>query len=753
MKNLYVDLKENGILFPHWVMANFRNYLIDKGKDVVDKKKTMLKLQKYQSFIGSFLDYKSPYRDILVYHGTGTGKTATTINVYNMLYNYTPDWNIFILIKAALRDEWLNDIEKWLAKNEKNERMKNIYFIHYDSPKAEIDFLDKMREADSSKQTMFVIEEAHSFISNVYNNKKESTGKRALTIYEYIIKYKMDRNCRIIALSATPGMNYPYELALLFNLLRPGIFPNSETKFMETYVSSRGGSLVINPETKNMFQRRIMGLVSYYHGADKELFAGKTIHVEDLTMTKEHLETYRHNENIENKLNRMSRGSSNNYMSMTRASCNFVFPYINNKINGDLRPKASKFRINTELQEKLDEGKASQDKISKQTKQKINPKDVEEYMNANRAFIKALIGFWDKIYDEDVEKKHTLETDVKNWKNSKSLQEYMNTSKTSKLLLSMYQSSPKMVTIVYHITKINGLAVVYSNFVKMEGLEIFRVYLNFFGFQNNRQKGGKDYMRFTEYHGGIKDKELKRQNRKLFNSKENRYGKNIKVILISPAGSEGINLMNVRQIHIMEPYWTEVRIIQVMGRGIRQKSHLDLLPEERHVDIYRYRIVRPNGKRTADVIIDEWAKSKYHLMQEFLTSLKEVAVDCKLFHKENNADTTDDNKYQCFQFNEETLFQNPSHPAYKMDPYYDSKISNGLNSTESKLMKIKVRKIQGVMENSNAPPKTYLYSEERGTVYDSEFHYPIGKIISNDSIPEKKDRNTYIIRNVIHIPH
>ena len=92
-----------------------------------------------------------------------------------------------------------------------------------------------------------------------------------------------------------------------------------------------------------------MGLVSYYHGADKELFAGKTIHVEDLSMTKEHLETYRHNENIENKLNRMSRGSNNNYMSMTRASCNFVFPYINNKINGDLRPKASKFRINTKV--------------------------------------------------------------------------------------------------------------------------------------------------------------------------------------------------------------------------------------------------------------------------------------------------------------------------------------------------------------------------------------------------------------------
>ena len=46
-----------------------------------------------------------------------------------------------------------------------------------------------------------------------------------------------------------------------------------------------------------------------------------------------------------------------------------------------------------------------------------------------------------------------------------------------------------------------------------------------------------------------------------------------KVLLLSSAGSESLDLKNTRQIHIMEPYWNEGKIIQVIGRAIRYKSH------------------------------------------------------------------------------------------------------------------------------------------------------------------------------------
>ena len=54
---------------------------------------------------------------------------------------------------------------------------------------------------------------------------------------------------------------------------------------------------------------------------------------------------------------------------------------------------------------------------------------------------------------------------------------------------------------------------------------------------------------------------------------------NIKVIMITKAGAEGLDLKNVRNVHIMEPYWYETRIQQVIGRAARYNSHIDL-PEK-----------------------------------------------------------------------------------------------------------------------------------------------------------------------------
>ena len=55
-------------------------------RNVVEKSQ----IREYQKFVSVFLDFNGPYRDMLIYHGLGAGKTRTAINVYNMLYNYTP---------------------------------------------------------------------------------------------------------------------------------------------------------------------------------------------------------------------------------------------------------------------------------------------------------------------------------------------------------------------------------------------------------------------------------------------------------------------------------------------------------------------------------------------------------------------------------------------------------------------------------------------------------------------------------------
>jgi hypothetical protein len=114
-----------------------------------------------------------------------------------------------------------------------------------------------------------------------------------------------------------------------------------------------------------------------------------------------------------------------------------------------------------------------------------------------------------------------------------------------------------------------------------------------------------------------------------------------------------------------------------------------------------------------------------------------------------------DESYNCFQFNEKSLFDQYVGPAFKEDIEYDLKINNGLNSSNSEIKRIKVMKIDGVEridENNLENKKKYWYYPDSGVVYDYDLDFPIGKVRVVDGNPEKLDDSTYIISQVINIP-
>lgn len=615
--NKYVDLKINGRLFPVFVLANFKKYKLEEifglGLDDSCNKKSetgqlKLELRKYQLFVSQYLDFKSPYKTLLLMHFLGSGKTATAINVYNILYNYTSGWNLFILIKASLQGEWLDNLKQWLKKDEYEYRYRNVIFINYDSPIADRKFMDAIKNVDNSKKSLYIIDEVHNFIRNVYSNVSTGLGKRAQTIYDYIIQdQKENPDTRLILMSGTPAVNSPFELALLFNLLRPGIFPKSENEFNQTFISATTYQ-TLNPSTKNMFQRRIMGLVSYYIGATPDVYASKKIHYVDVEMSEYQEEIYAYFEDIEAKLalkgSSKGKGGSQVYKSYTRQACNFVFPPISQKINGENRPRPGKFKLSERDAIKLSESGAL-----KSDKEKSKLVYVSEYLNAIKLYITSFDDLLAKKDEEDREKKHTIMKDVRVFldKYKANFQEFNREEKVkSSLYNTMYMSSPKMLNIIFNIMSSEGPVIVYSNYVLMEGLEIFKMYLKYFGFYAYMDKKEliKDRVGYVEFHGGIKDIAERFKGKDVFNLTENKYGNLIKIILISPAGAEGLSLRNVRQIHIMEPYWNEVRITQMIGRGIRQCSHKDLPMDKRHVDIYRYKSIRK--KRIKCQLINIW---------------------------------------------------------------------------------------------------------------------------------------------------
>lgn len=767
--NNFIDLTNNGRLFPIWVMKNFRQYklppiIMKPGEDPCSIK-VKKEIHKYQAFIGALIGPNNPYKEALIYHGLGSGKTVTAINIINLYQEASDDYNIVILIKASLHnDPWLKDMEEWLIRQnnekgtpvEKTQRFKSIYIVHYDSPFADKDFLDVLKKMDMTKKSMYIIEEAHNFIRNVYSNMdSEGGGKRAQKIYDVIIREKQEKKSTVVvAMTATPIINIPFELALLFNLLRPGSFPSSQAEFESIYYT-KSAYPVLNPDRTNQFQRKIMGLVSYYIGATPDLFAAKIVRNIRLKMSPYHYNSYRYYEKIEyefaEKMKKMRFSKKvSMYRSYTRQACNFVFPYVNSDINSTNRPRPKNFKISDTEMDNIDKGRL--DRVD--VKQKVN---TEKYLETVKKFISSA-----KSYFEKFKKEKSILEDVKEFSNmitygrevefEEIFKEFVEKGNHSPLFDELYKHSPKMTAAAFFIEVSPGPAILYSNYVLMEGIEVFKIYLEMLGYGDYRGDSKKKY---GEYHGQI-DKADRQKLKETFNSSNNINGELVKVFLFSPSGAEGINLLNVRQIHILERYYHNVRTDQVEGRGLRQCSHSDLPMEDRFVYVFYYEAQKPEIKDdddlipiTSDEFLRDAANSKENLNNSFLGAIKEVAVDCALFKAHNSLNST----YECFQFPQETVLTDHPGPAYREDTKDDYELSTGSNAQDSELVSVKVKRIKGVIqtEEKYSEPEEYLYDSKTGIVYDPELHFPVGKVKIVNGIPAKIDKFTYVISDVVKV--
>jgi hypothetical protein len=118
---------------------------------------------------------------------------------------------------------------------------------------------------------------------------------------------------------------------------------------------------------------------------------------------------------------------------------------------------------------------------------------------------------------------------------------------------------------------------------------------------------------------------------------DNKDGNKVKVILISKAGSEGIDFKFIRQVHILEPWYNMNRIEQIIGRGVRNFSHKDLPFEKRNVQIFMYgTILGDNKEEAADLYVFRVAELKATQTGNVTRLLKETAVDCIINYGQTN---------------------------------------------------------------------------------------------------------------------
>ncbi len=580
--------------------------------EYTDEIKAMLHF--HQFIPKEFFTRNSGVRGLLFVHTMGTGKTRLAVAIADYFRENEPRRQINVLLPKSLEGNFRSTITaitkkdpdkhfKFISLNASNmfKQVKNIK-----KNKEEMLFEKKLEEfitlvdKNSLDNSMLIIDEAHNLFNGITNG-----SKNAVQLYDLIIRAK---NIKLIFLTGTPIVNDPFELVPCFNMLRGPLplevktrvnrsgagrgiskhtdkettllFSESYDEF-EDYFIDRSDNSVKN---KDKFANRIYGLSSYYGDLyfppelDREGFPKKLpFIIEKVPMSIEQYASYTvaRTQELEEDKKRTVFKSKHSRFSSS---------------NGG----GSTYRVKS---------------------RQISNYAIPEYALGPLRGAKSREKFIQKITDED--------------------------------LLNTLRFSPKMKRILENIDIHRGqLGLVYSQFVSGEGLGIFSRILDTMGWRNFLTSAENidaydiktNVNTYAILSGAISPEDRLRMI-KSFNNTENKDGSVIRLLLMSGAVAEGIDLKRIRHVHVMEPFWNYARINQVATRAIRYLSHEDLPENERNVQVYIYlsdypRTI-PDGKinePTTDVSLYEKSINNMIIINNFLQVIAETSIDCNIHY-------------------------------------------------------------------------------------------------------------------------
>ena len=637
-------------------------------------KKGAFRPREQQALLPNFLSPETPYKGVVLIHGTGSGKTASAITIAEQFKEQAKkyDTKIYILtfgpaskegwksdLLFATRDTYLKD-QELLDQLPKKERIRKkntavyqafqnytilSYMTFYKKVLGE-KISEKTLANDNTIKTTYIKNEEGEIerelvvdrITNMDNSLIIVDESHNLTGNEYGLALKKiiekSKNLRVILLTATPMKNLADNIIELINFLRPKKNPILRER---VFTSEKNYMMKFKPGGEEYLQKMANGYISYYRGDIPFTFAkqvdkGEVIegllftHVVQCFMEKFQLETYKKTE--EEFKDGLDRKSS--------AAANFVFPGAeNNKLKGYF----SSGGINKVLGQ-LD----------------MNQKDIIKVINKDL--------FKNKISKSD------LENFIKIGENKNVVGNILKLDYLKHFSIKFYKCIKRLNRLV-NGDKGSGIAFIYSNLVKAGGIEVFADCLKANGYLEYNDNGeyaiedntldaltgltfkdfNKKYKDKTFYPatyllvtGGseesIEDSQEEKQRiiREVYNNVGNIDGNKLKFVLGSKVMNEGITLENVREIHILDVHYNLGKVKQVIGRGIRMCKHQNSITESNkypEVNVYRYVVSTKSKDLSSDERLYQKAEKKYLLVKRTERLLKEVAIDCPLLLHSN----------------------------------------------------------------------------------------------------------------------
>lgn len=207
----------------------------------------------------------------------------------------------------------------------------------------------------------------------------------------------------------------------------------------------------------------------------------------------------------------------------------------------------------------------------------------------------------------------------------------------------------------------------------------------------------------------------------------------IRVMIITRAGAEGVSLNETRGIFVIDGVWNEALYTQIIARAIRYKSHAKLPKNDRFVNVYKLFVCYPNEGEELEKI-NKGGKFNYsEWLNSFLT-VKKLEKTQKTINKGFSLEKLSTLKKGSVE-RREYLKNNMAFPKNKAGFVAQDIISNfeGMPSTDFYmfvLQKSKLQVIDKLIEELTKIPvieKTISDMPEVRKLYDEIHNNPMGK--------------------------
>ena len=632
-------------------------------------------VQPHQLISRYFLSFNSPYNGLLLYHGLGTGKTCSAIQLCEIMQSYYQEMamtsRIYIVANKNIHNEFKHQLfdpsrlvwtgKEWmidgcvassilrklniqmnpdrssvvrLAKNYIKENYRFVGYVKFMNYIHSVAKLTSLNDATSEvvaqrlnrrfRLSTIVIDEIHNIRYKHDGDKSlDSTSNILKTIMMLV---KCVSTIKLLLMSATPMFNDAGEIITILNILRAN---DNLPLLKKNMIFDKNNTLqTVNGREigKDILKSSVRGYVSFVQSNNPFAFPSRVYPI-DFAPT-------RSTASDESKLDCYETP-----LTPYQEACYSSYIREHKLVTSSIVDHKSLVYMTNICYPSTDEFAHRPKKVMLQMKK------TPDYMIGESGLLSVV---------------NLVSNNPIKYKYNQSFDHFFRREN-----LSTY--SAKLSTIIDCIASSEGIVMIYSQYINsgvipialaLEELGLTRYLdsenlfttprppVHFSGLHSashlKEKHPGETFARatYTLMTGVNNLSKNQQQDLEVANSVDNKDGSRIKVIVISDAASEGVDLKNVRQVHVLDPWYNINRIEQIIGRSVRYRSHVALPFNKRNVEVYMHVSSHPSSI-PVDKYMYSLCNDKIENIAAVTRAIKEASFDCALNQSMNHSFAAD----------------------------------------------------------------------------------------------------------------